>query len=223
MKSTKKGIVLALFMATVQVGAAVAEPSYLVYPVAPVVFRYDTSRYELIGTGQPKFDPGYAIGNEMLWDRIDGRVPVEIYRAPQLMGFEATSGTSEFVVYRNEFDLVVDGFSPAPRTLGNLCLRFWPEPAQVSAILSVDDQPTDRLTMFLPAIEVVTPTGDGFYADTRTYRFSWVGASSMQIIAFSDKNGNGAFEGTPLYRIVARDPTVPVAPVTWGRVKALYR
>jgi len=87
MKSTKKGIVLALSLVAVQVGIAAAEPSYLVYPVAPAVFRYDTSRYELIGTDQQKFDPGYAIENEMLWDRIDGRVPVEIYRAPQLMGF----------------------------------------------------------------------------------------------------------------------------------------
>jgi len=223
MKSTKKGIVLALSLAAVQVGIAAAEPSYLVYPAAPAVFRYDTSRYELIGTDQVKFDPGYAIANEMLWDRIEGRVPVEIYRAPQLMGFEPTSGTSEFVVYRSEFDIVVDGFGPAPRTLGNLCLRFWPQPAAVSVVLTVDGQPTDRLTMPLAAIEVVTPVESGFYADTRTYHFSWVGSSSMQIIAFSDKNANGAFEGSPAYRIVARDATIPVAPITWGGVKALYR
>jgi len=223
MKGTKKGIVLAFFLATVQVGAAAAEPSYLLYPAAPAIFRYDTNRYDLIGTDQEKFDPGYAIGNEMLWDRIEGRVPVEIYRAPQLMGFEATTGTSEFVVDRNEFDIVVDGFGPEPRTLGNLCLRFWPQQAQSSAILSVDGETTDRLTMPLPAIEVMTPVADGFYADTRTVHFSWVGTTSIQIIAFSDKNADGAFEGIPLFRIVARDGTVPVAPATWGQVKALYR
>jgi len=102
-------------------------------------------------------------------------------------------------------------------------LRFWPEPAPASVVLTVDGQPTERLTMPLAAIEVVTALGNGFYADTRIYHFSWVGASSMQNIAFSDKNANGAFEGSPAYRIVARDPTVPVAPITWGGVKALYR
>ena len=37
----------------------------------------------------------YAIGSYMLWDRVEGRIPYEVYGAPQLVGFEpATDGTS---------------------------------------------------------------------------------------------------------------------------------
>jgi hypothetical protein len=224
MLSTKKGIVLALFLAVVRSGSAGAEPSYLIYPDAPTVFHYDTSRYELVAPGDPKFDSGYAIGNQMLWDRVAGRLPVEVYRAPQLVGFEpSTSGVSEFVVYRIEFDVVIDGFGDSPRTIGNLCLRFWPQPAHANVTLNVGGQVTNRLTVPLPSLEVSTPLGSEFYSDTQTHTLSWVGATSMRIIAFSDKNANGSFDGTVAFAIVTRDATVPVSTSTWGNIKALYR
>ena len=97
MMSTKKGIVLALFL-MVFASLAFAEPSYLIYPNAPAVFRYDTHRYELLSPGDPKFDSDYSIGNHMLWDRVEGRVPVEIYGAPSIIGFEPSpTGMNEFV------------------------------------------------------------------------------------------------------------------------------
>jgi hypothetical protein len=45
----------------------------------------------------------------------------------------------------------------------------------------------------------------------------------MEIVAFSDKTGDGAFQGTPLYRIVSRLSPVAVESTSWGKVKALYR
>ena len=63
MLSTKKGIVLALCLGLVQAGAAFAEPSFLIYPNVPTVFRYDTSRVipdPLRIPGAPKHAP--AVG-----------------------------------------------------------------------------------------------------------------------------------------------------------------
>jgi hypothetical protein len=224
MRGTKKGIVLALFLAAVPLGGAAAEPSYLIYPTAPAVFRFDPGRYEVLTAGHPRFDSGYAVENQMLWDRLEARIPVEVYRAPQLTGFEpSANGASEFVTYSNSFEVVIDGFDRGPHTVGNLCLRFWPEPAYAAVTLQVGGFPTNRFILPLPSFEVVTPIAGGFYSDTRSQTVSWVGATALRIIAFSDKDGNGAFDGTPLFGIVARDATVPVAPTTWGRVKALYR
>ena len=225
MLSTKKGIVLALCLGLAQAGAAFAEPSYLIYPNVPTVFRYDTSRYEVVGSGDAlRFNPGYAIGNHMLWDRVEGRIPYEVYGAPQLVGFEPiTGGTSEFVVYNNDFDLIVDGFGPQPYTIGNLNLRFWPYPFNSAATVTVDGVTANRLTFPLPLLEVNTPVQDGYYSNTRVHHVSWQGAGAMEIEAFSDKDGDGTFTGTPAFRIVARYAAVATQPTTWGKVKALYR
>ena len=223
MKSTKKGIVLAPVFA-VFASTAFAEPSYLIYPNTPSVFRYDPSRYETVVAGDPKFDPTYSVGSVMLWDRIEGRVPVEIYRAPVITSFEeSTSGQSEFVTVGNSFEIIVDGFGPTPRTIGGLCVRFTPEPATALVQLTTDGSLCAGLTHFLPSLEVETPSGNGFYADTSTFLFSWIGASQLRIVAFSDKDADGAFDGTPLYSIVASDETVPVSESTWGTIKAMYR
>lgn len=221
MLSTKTGIVLALGL--LQAGAAVAEPSYLVYPAnVPTLFRYDVSRYEVIGSGQDKFDPQYAVGNYMLWDRVDGRVPVEIYGANQLTGFEPTVGTSEFVVYNDNFDVVIDGFGPGPRTIGNLCLRFWPY-SSTGTQINIDGVPVAGVTASLPALEVSITLPGGYYSGTALHHVSWTGAQAMEIVAFSDKTGDGGFQGTPLYRIVSRLSPVAVESTSWGKVKALYR
>ncbi len=223
MKSTKKGIVLVPVLA-VFASTAFAEPSYLIYPNSPAVFRYDPARYETVTAGDPKFDPSYSVGSVMLWDRIEGRLPVEIYRAPLITSFEeSTNGQSEFVTVGNSFEIIVDGFGPAPRTIGGLCVRFTPEPAQALVQLTTDGNLCTGLTHFLPSLEVETPSGGGFYADTSRFMFSWMGASQLRIVAFSDKDADGAFDGTPLFSIVARDQTVPVAETSWGQIKAMYR
>ncbi|HEX6791917.1 MAG TPA: hypothetical protein VF247_11455 [Candidatus Krumholzibacteria bacterium] len=224
MLSTKKGIVLALLLASSQAGSALAEPSYLIYPAnVPTVFRYDVGRYDAIEQGQEKFDPSYAIGNVMLWDRVAQRVPVEIYSAPQLVGLEPVSGTSEFVIYVDEFDVIVDGFGTEPRTIGNLCLRFWPYNVMGSAVLTINGVPTNNLVVPLPSMDATTPSGDGFFVGTSLHHVSFIGASAMEIVAFSDKDGDGGYQGTPAYRIVARHSPVATEATSWGKVKALYR
>jgi len=224
MLSTKKGIVLAVSFLAVSANFAFAEPSYLIYPSSPAVFRYDTDRYELVSPGDPKFDAGYAVGNQMLWDRIDGRLPVEIYRAPSLISFEASpDGRNEFVTVGNDFEVIVDGFGTTRRTIGGLHVRFWPEPSHSFLQLTVGGTLLSGLTLALPALEVVTDVGGGYYADTSRFMLSWIGASGLRIVAFSDKDADGALDGTPLFSIVARDETVPVSTTTWGQIKALYR
>jgi len=225
MLSTKKGIVLALFLGFAQVGSAIAEPSYLIYPTnVPTVFRYDVNRYEVIGSSQDKYDPSYAIGSVMLWDRVDERVPTEIYNAPMLAGFEpGVTGTSEYVVYSDEFDVVVDGFGVGPRTLGNLTLRFWPYSAMGTTFVSVDGVSGSQLSVSLPAIEANIPLEDGYYTGSGLHHVSWNGAVAMEIVAFSDKDGDNGFQGTPAYRIVARFSAVASETTSWGKVKALYR
>lgn len=224
MLGTKKGIVLALCLGLAQAGAAFAEPSYLIYPNVPTVFRYDVNRYEIVGSGDAlRFNPQFAVGNYMLWDRVDGRIPFEVYGAPQLIGFEPTVGTSEFVTYNDEFDLVVDGIGTQPYTIGNLYLRFWPYGTQTSTLLTIDGVTSDHLTVPLASLTVNTPVQDGYFSNTRVHHVSWTGASAMEITAFSDKDGDGSYTGTPLYRIIARYTPVPTQPTTWGQVKALYR
>src|SRR5712672_1975814 len=222
MLSTKKSIVLALCLGFAQAGAAFAEPSYLIYPSVPTVFRYDVNRYEVVGNGQDRFNATYAIGNVMLWDRVDGRIPYEVYGAPQLIGFEPTVGTSEFVTYTDDFDLIVDGFGTQPYTIGNLYLRFWPY-SQNSTLITVDGVTSDRLTVPLSSMAVTTLGPDGYYSDTRVHHVSWNGAAAMEIVAFSDKDGDGRYSGTPGFRIVARYAPVATRPTTWGKVKSLYR
>lgn len=222
---TKKGIVLGLLLSTAGfIGRAHAEPSYLVYPSSPAVFRYDASRYEVVSPGSPGYDPNFAIGGQMLWDRREQRIPVELYRAPVIMGFEVSpEGRNEFVTMATDFDVIVDGFGTTPRTLGSLCLRFWPVPVNSYVQVYVDGALTGSLTTELEPVEVQTQIGDGFYADTGVHRISWVGAAGIEIIAFSDKDADRVFDGVAEYRIMARDSAVPVESKTWGGVKALYR
>jgi len=224
MKSTKKGIVLSFVLALAATSVAAAEPTYLIYPNAPTTFRFDASRYELVTPGNARFDAAYAIGNQMLWDRSENRVPIEIYRAPFIQAFEQSpTGQNEYVVFSNDFNIIVDGFAHQPRTIGSLCLRFWPEPAFAGVQLSISGQSLQRLVYPLPSIDVTTPFGPGYFSDTAALPFGWLGATTLRIIAFSDKDGDGSYSGTPLYSIVARDVAVPVGETTWGRVKSLYR
>ncbi len=221
MRGTNKGIVLALFLEGFA-SLAFAEPSYLIYPNAPAVFRFDASRYQLVLPGDPKFDPAYAVGNQMLWDRVEARVPVEVYRAPSIISFApSASGRNEFFVLSTDFEIVVDGFGPSPRTIGGLCVRFWPSPAHVQ--LTVDGSLVTGLTHGLPPLEVATAAGGGYYADTTRFMLSWIGARELRMVAFSDKDGDRAFDGTPLFSIVARDETVSTFTTTWGQIKAFYR
>lgn len=234
MTSTTKGIVLRfLFFAAglllglpaVTLASACSEPLLLVYPDAPAVFRYDTSRYELISPTDPKFNALYAVGSEMLWDKQEQRVPVEIYRAPDLVGFEPSPlGTDEYVVLSNNFSVIVDGFTTSPRTFSNLYMRFIPSPSNAFAEIQLDGTALTEQWTSIPSLSVSTAIGDGFYSDTVSYQVSWRGATGMRIVVYSDKNNDQLYSGgKPLYSIYAEDNTLPVQSTTWGKLKAQFR
>lgn len=233
MTGTKKGVVLRTLIGvtfallTVSLGAGTPmakEPLLLVYPNKPAVFRYDPGRYELVSSQDPQFDDLYAISNVMLWDKLDGRIPIEVYRAPQLTGFEPSPfGTNEYVVVANEFNVIIDGFSEFPRTYSNLYIRFIPYPSSSIVTVHMDSQLLDDLVVPLPSLSVSTALADGNYSDIMVKHLTWSGAAGMRIVVYSDKNNDGVYsDGKPLYSIFVQDNTVSTHETTWGAVKALY-
>jgi len=225
---TKKGIVL-LYLAAliVAVGAGpprAGEPLLLVYPQQPVVFRYDHGRYELVTAGDPKFNLVYSVSSTMLWDRIDERIPCEIYRAPQLTGFAPSPyAMNEYVLTQSSADVVVDGFSDFARTYANLYMRFIPVPSTSFVEISIDGQPVDGLVVRLSDLQVVTDLGDGHFSDTMLKHLVWSGAAGLRIVVYSDKDNDGLYSGgKPLYSILLEENTVSTQPASWGAVKALY-
>lgn len=203
--------------------AGAAEPSVLSYPNTSAVFHYDPARYQVLRPGDTGYDPAWAIAGQMLWDHLDGRIPTEIYRAPELVGFEPSAEwRSEYVTLRNSFDLTVDGFSSQPRFLGNLTVRFVPEPASATTVITVNGVTLDGFILPLGNLEVLTPVQDG-YSDTLVRSLSWTGASSLRIVVFADRNLNGVYDdGPPLFSVRAQDNPIPVEETSWGRVKSLY-
>ena len=233
MTGTNKGIVLrivccivasAVILSAVAIDPVFAEPLLLVYPNSPTVFRYDPACYEELTPSDPNYDPAYDIGGKMLWDKVEQRVPIEIYRAPQLNGFETSPyALNEFVTMRNYFNLVVDGFFAAPRQLNNLYLRIIPDPPQTIVEATVGGLPMDRLVTPLPGLDVTTPIGDGFYSDTMWIYVTWSGTVGMRMIVYADKDGNCVYDDVkPRFSIYVVDNTIAVKHETWGGIKALY-
>ena len=197
MQSILGGIAFLLVLACVGAGTLYAnEPSLLVYPNQPTIFRYDPSRYELVTPADPSFDSFFAISGVMLWDKLLERIPHEVYRAPELVGFEPSPvGRNEFVVRRSEFKVIVDGFAQAPREYNNLYMRFIPEPSHSNLSLKLEGEFLTELITSIPSLSVTTPTGDGFYSDTRPYHLRWSGAAALRITVYSDKNNDGVYNG----------------------------
>jgi hypothetical protein len=201
-----------------------AEPALLVYPSTVATFRYDPARYQLLLPSDPNYDPAYSVGGSVLWDKVEQRIPVEVYRAPNLVGFEPSAdGRNEFVTMSNDFYLIVDGFFHCPRQLSNLYVRFIPDPPQSTALIIMNGQPIDYYIEPIPGFAVSTPVGDGWYADTQQFRVRWSAATGIRITAWGDKDGDGIYsDGKPLFGVYVRDNSVPVKTKTWGGVKSLY-
>lgn len=236
MTSTIKGIVLRLTFCAVWalVGFPAAhashastgsEPLLLVYPDAPAIFRYDTNRYELLSPSDSNYDALYSVGSQMLWDKQEQRIPVEIYHAPDITGFEPSPfGLNEFVVKSNQFSLVVDGFTTSPRTFSSLYIRFIPSPSNAFAEYAVDGAALAKPWTSIPSLTVSTATGDGFYSDTATHQVYWRGATRVRIMVYADKDNDQLYSGgEPLYSIYAEESALPVRSTTWGRIKSQFQ
>lgn len=233
MTGTNKGIVLRSFACIVAMTAALCaftpvhvlgEPLLLIYPNSPTVFRYDPSCYEELHPGDPNYDPSYDIGGKMLWDKAEQRIPIEVYRAPKLNGFEVSPlGFNEFVTMANQFNVIVDGFFIAPRQLNNLYLRIIPDPPQTIVQATVNGAPIDQLINPIPGFSVTTPIGGGFYSDTQNVHVTWSGSVGLRITVYADKNGDYVYDDVvPRFSLYVIDNTVAVETETWGGIKALY-
>lgn len=226
MRTVLGGVAAVLAIAAIGAGTSMAsEPSLLIYPNKPTIFRYDPARYELVRPSDPEFNTLFSVSGVMLWDMIEERVPHEVYRAPQLVGFEPSPyGMNEFVLMQNEFNIIVDGYSDSPRTFANLYMRFIPEPSHSVITLILGRESPESLIVPLDDLAVSTPTGDGHYADTRTHHLGWSGAVGLRITVYSDKDNDRVYSGNgPQFSIYVEDNTVATEKTSWGEVKARYR
>ena len=231
MTGAKKGIVLTLaYMAVIgalfypAAGLAYTEPLLLVYPNKPAEFHYDQERYEVLGPTDSKYDPDYDVGGVMLWDKVEQRIPYEIYRAPEITGFVPSSnGMNQFVLMINKFWLIIDGFYEYPRQINEISIRFIPDPPHSSAVILMNDTPLDHLITRISGINVQSETPEGYYSNTKQVLIWWSGAVGMRITAYGDKNKNLVYDGgTPMWSIYVKDNTVPVEQTTWGAIKSMY-
>jgi len=217
-------VVVSLILALAPGWAAASEPCVLAYPLDFVVFQYNAARYDVISSSHPDYDPSYEVSGLMLWDITANRVAAEVYRAPGLYGFEPSlSGQNEFFTAGNITTIRLDGFSEVPRQLNDIYVEFRPYPFNSTPEVYINDERIDGLRYHIPRLVVSTPTGDGFYSDVIDIDVKWVGAQTMTIIVFADKNGNRVLDGDPIYRIVMEDLTVPTENKTWGSIKSLYQ
>lgn len=205
------------------VGSAAAERNLIAYPTGQTVFHYAPDRYEILGPTSSKFNPAYSVAGQCLWDNLEQRVAVEVYRAPGLTAFTKSAQThSEYEYMGSRGTVVVDGFSSSPRRLSNILVQFTPRPATSVSNIMVNGTHVEGLRYVVPFLEVSTPTGDGFYSDSATLNIEWTGPLEMEVIVYVDRNGNRVFDGERVFSILMRDSSVPTQSKTWGGIKALY-
>jgi hypothetical protein len=203
--------------------AATADVGLLVYPQGYAVFRYDPGEYEIKDPVDPQYDPVYGVAGQMLWNRPEQRVALEVYRAPGLAGFETSAtGRSEFFTAGNTATICIDGFSDQPRQLNDIYVEFLPFPFNSAPDIFIDGNRIDGLRYTIPRLVVATPVGNGYYSDTATFHLRWVGARYVRILVYADKNGNRVFDGDPSFTVLMEDLTVPAESKTWGSIKSLY-
>jgi hypothetical protein len=131
---------------------------------------------------------------------------------------------NDFVILREEFVMTSDGVGPVPRNYHNLYIRFIQFPSHSPVVVELESQRLDDLVVSLPDLEVSTPVGDGFYADTYTRHVGWSGAIGLRITVYNDKDGDRLHSGgKPQFSIWVEDNAVRTEETTWGSIKALYR
>lgn len=208
---------------------AQADPCLMVYPESGCVYHYDPMEYYTVGPGDPLYDPAYDRGGEVLITVGGNEIELNVYQAPNLLGFVADSENQGYFTLGNDLDIVVDGFSNAPTTFVNVILVFdRVEPDWCQPVVQVGGQAVgyqDGLGWYFAlgdlAVSTPTPFGNN-YSDTWTVDLSWSGCYGLRIYAFSDENYNLHRDGDECFSAFSHDTTVPVDESTWGRVKSLY-
>jgi hypothetical protein len=215
-------VILVLFPAVV---SSAPDPCLIVYTTSPTVYHYDITEYYTVTMEHPLYDPMYDRGGEVLIDINTEEIALEIYQAPDLVGFEPSTGGEEgYFSLGTEFDLVIDGWSNQPTTYVNILLVFDPEPDWCSPIITVDGDAVTGDTYPCGDLVVSTPTPDGNnYSDTMTKHVVWSGCYGIRIWAFSDENYNGERDGEECFSAFSHDATIPVESRSWGAIKSFYR
>ena len=218
--------VLFLFIMLLMIPVSgIADPCLVVYPASECIYHYDATEYYTVSYGDSLYDPEYDRGGEVLLEIGSNEVDLSIYQAPQLMGFEmSTGGNDGYFLTDYSFELLIDGWNSAPTTYYNIYLVFEPEPEDCMPYITVDGNSVAGAPYPIGDLVVSTPTPDGNnYSDTITKTISWSGPCyGIMIWAFSDENGNGIHDGGECFTAFSHDTTIPAESSTWGGIKALF-
>jgi len=217
---------LILLISLIFTGNSSADPCLVVYPGVSCVYHYDTSEYYTVGPGDSLYDPEYDRGGEVLLEMGSGEIDLSIYQAPNLIGFEPSTGGNEgYAFVSNDFTIYVDGFSNSPTTYNNILLVFDDIlPEGCSPVILINGEPLDGNVFTLGDLNVSTPTEDGNnYSDYLTVDVYWSGCYGVHIWAFADEDYNGVHDGGECFTAFSHDSMIDAEDSSWGAVKAIYK
>jgi hypothetical protein len=210
-------------------GFALADPCLMVYSDDPVTYHYDPTEYYTVTFGDPLYDPFYDRGGEVLIDINNDQIALDVYQAPNLVGFVMDAENQGYFLVGTDFTAIVDGFNNAPITYINVLLvfdRF--EPDGCVPVITVDGNPVlfdPGLGYYWPAGDLVvsTPTAEGNnFSDTMSFLIEWEGCFGVRTYAFADENFNLVDDGGECFSAYSHDLTVPTETKTWGAIKNTY-
>lgn len=220
--------VVAAFLVLSATGV-LADPCLIVYSDSPVIYHYDPNEHYTVGPGDPLYDPAYDRGGEVLIDANTNQIALDVYQAPNIVGFQLDAELQGYFIIGTDFTAIVDGFNNEPVTYVNILLVFDRiEPEGCVPFITVDGNPVlfdPGLGFYWPIGDLVvsTPTADGNnYSDTMSFDIHWEGCSGVRLYAFSDENFNLMRDGNECFSAFSHDLTVPVEESTWGAIKELY-
>ena len=206
--------------------AASADPCLVVYPQVSCVYHYDETEYYTVSSGHPLYDPEYDRGGEVLIEVGTDEIDMSIYQAPNLSGFEpSTGGVEGFAFISNQFSVVIDGFSNSPTVYSNVYLVFdGVVPESCLSAIRVNGEPLVGNKYFLGDLVVSTPTEEGNnYSDVITAEVSWAGCYSVNIWAFADEDYNGVHDGPECFTAFSHDSILDAEDASWGEVKSKFQ
>jgi hypothetical protein len=204
--------------------SANADRCLVVYPEIATVYHYDVNEYFTVTPGDPLYDPLYDRGGEVLIGANDLKVAFDIYQAPNLVGFQPSTGGQEgYFSTGHRFRLIVDGFYGAPTTYENIILVFDPDPDQCVPVVKVNGVPVTGYTYPIGDLVVSTPTEDGNnFSDVVAFDIFWDNCSGLRIWAYADENYNGRLDSGECFTAFSHDFTVPAKETSWGAIKTKY-
>lgn len=215
-----------LALAIIAPAAVLADPCLVVYPNGPCVYCFDPTEYYTVGPGDPLYDPVYDRGGLVLLETGTNEIDWSIYQAPEIVRFQPSVGGNDgYVFLTPDVQLVIDGFSNAPRIFRNIIVvfdRFMPEGCTPTILVNGD--PITGFRYLAGDLAALTPTEYGNnFSDTFTLSIDWTSCSGIRIWAFADEDYNGLKDGGECFTAYSHDASIAVESSAWGNIKSLYR